>query len=230
MLKVEIDVLKRSDLDIATRFMIKHKCPTLVVAPELVQTATINRALGRGEYKIFTAVDWPKGNQFLSDKFRGMPSESVNVDGFEILLTAGRQTAISKEIKFLADFFRDYFPPTTELRFVLGWFAPGRNQEQFEHMLEACNKVVGPALIRTTHLTKLTSVDGSTDSHKAVVETISGIKRIPIKISGNIGMQTRLGCKNAVKYACTLRQAMDLSKELSNGVLEDMTDAVNSEV
>ncbi|MDP6584085.1 MAG: hypothetical protein QF535_05470, partial [Anaerolineales bacterium] len=89
-----------------------------------------------------------------------------------------------------------------------------------------CNNIPAPALIRTTHLTKLTSTDGSTDSHKDVMTTISGIKRIPIKISGNINMQTRLGCKTAIRYACTLRQAMDLNKELSNGVLEDMTDAV----
>jgi len=100
MLRVELDVLKRPDLDQATRFAIKHKCPAMVVAPELARATTINRALGRGTFKIFTAVDWPKGNQHLSDKFRGMPSESVDVDGFEILLTANGKAAISKELNF----------------------------------------------------------------------------------------------------------------------------------
>jgi len=200
----------------------------MVVAPDLVRATTVNRALGRGSFKIFTAVDWPKGNQHLSDKFRGMPSEAINVDGFEILLTTNGKAAVSKEVKFLSTFFRDHLPPTTELRFVLGWFAPGRKPEHFEYMLEACKQIAAPALIRTTHLTKLTSVDGSTDSHKSVIEAISGIKRIPIKISGNINMQTRLGCKDAIRYACTLRQAIDLDKELSNGVLEDMTDAVST--
>jgi len=227
MLKVEIDVMKQVQLRKVTEFVQRHKCPALIVAPDLVTSASVARTLVRGSHKIIAAVDWPKGAQFMSDKFRGMPTEAVGADGFEILLTPGRKVEIVKEIKFLVAFFRDHFPPAVELRFVLGWFAPDRNEEMFEHMLEAFKQVPTPTLVRTTHLTKLTSADGSVDSQKGIMDKILNIKRVPIKLSGNIGLQVRLACRMAHRFACTIDQAKELQANLSNGVIEQMDNVVH---
>jgi hypothetical protein len=59
-----------------------------------------------------------------------------------------------------------------------------------------------------------------------LIDEIIAIKRIPIKLSGNINSQIRHGAKNVAKFACTLQQAIDLQKDLSNGVIEGIEEAV----
>jgi len=227
MRKVELDVNKQSQLNSATEFTRRHMCPAIVVSPDLVTGAHIARSVSRSNHKIITAVDWPKGTQYLSDKFRGMPSESISADGFEILLTANGKLGILKEIKFLSNFFRDHFPPTIELRFVLGWHMQDRTVDQFEYMVDACKQIPNPTLIRTTHLTKISSANGSIESHNSVIDKILAIRNIPIKISGNINAKSRIGCKKAVRFACTLEQATVLQKALSNNAIGQINKAVH---
>lgn len=216
MLKVELDVMKQNQLAEASDFCAKHKCPTMVVAPDLVTNATVSRSLVRGSYKVLTTVDWPKGTQFLSDKFRGLPSEALNADGFEILLTPTKRVGANKEIKFLSDFFKEHFPPTIEFRFVLGWYDQERTTEHFAAMCEAMKLIPNPSMIRTTHLTKVQASEGLPEAHDELIKFITSIKPVPVKISGNVNMHVRSKCKRAERFACTLDQAVQLQKELDD--------------
>lgn len=216
MRKVELDITKEAEIRPATEFVKKYKLPAVVVSPELVTSASIARALARNQHKIITMVDWPKGTQHLANKFRGMPSESLKSDGFEILLTPVNTPNIRKEIRFLSDFFIEHFPPTIELRMVLGWYGPGREEKHFEDMLEILKTIPSPQMVRLTHLTKLNSTNSSIEAHRRIIDKTKSLKKIPIKISGNITMHIRAACDDVDRFGCTLTQAKALQKGLSD--------------
>lgn len=217
MHKVEIDISKQNQIAQATEFIKRYKCPAIVIPPDLFTNTNIVRSVAMSPHKIITTVDWPKGTQFLSDKFRGMASSAIHADGFEILLTPSGKIPTTKEIRFLSEFFADHFPPTVEMRFVLGWFAPNRTEDQIKHMIEACKSIPTPSMIRTTHLTKLAVTQGSLESHKRVIAEAISTKKTPLKISGNIDFGVRVGCQEVTRFGCTLQQAIDLQRDLANG-------------
>ena len=206
---VEVDINKAAHIKPAIQQMIRHKCQAMVVSPDLVTSATIDRGISRCNFKIITTIDWPKGTQGLSDKFRGLPTEALNADGFEILLPPNKKVGILKEVKFLSEFFRNHFPQTTEFRFVLGWYAIGRDPEMLMEMCEACKTIPTPSLIRTTHLTKIPAAESTVESHQKMVEAIKSVKRMPVKISGNVNHAAYRSCK-ADKFACSYEQFIQL--------------------
>ena len=99
---VELDVPKQTVLRPASEFALRYNCSAVVVPPELITNACIARAMARSRHKVIAAIDCPKGNQFMADKFRGVPSESLNCDGFEIMLTPTGNVDIKREVKFLS--------------------------------------------------------------------------------------------------------------------------------
>lgn len=224
----EIDVNKQAQIRPATQFIVKYKCPAIVVTPELVASAIIDRGILHGRHQVICAVDWPKGTQYMSEKFRGMPADSLTADGYEILLTAMDPDAITREVKFLRSFFDMHFNQLVELRFVLGYYNQGRTQEQFDAMIGACKSIAAPAMVRTTHLTKLSSADGSAQSQQQIVDHIRKVRPMPIKISGSVNLQSRLGCK-AERYACTLDQAIQLQKDLTDGGIKKVQREVSGD-
>ncbi len=228
MVKIEVDATKENQVLHGTEFVRRHKCPALVVSPDLVRSATVARAMARGSHKIICAVDWPKGTQFNRDKFRGMASEAVHADGFEVLLTPGSKLNITREVKFLSNFFRDHFDQTIEFRLVLGWYAQNRDDEQIKHMVEAVRQIPTPTMIRTTHLTKIPAARATVEAQQEIVDEIVGIRRMPVKLSGNMNSKLRHGVGGVLRYGCTLQQATDLHKDLSNGVIEGIEEAVET--
>ena len=222
MKKVEIDITKESQVNAACQLASKYRCPAVVVSPELVVNTTIARAMARASFKIITAVDWPKGNQYLVDKFRGMPTESLRTDGFEILLTPKDNfNAITKEVIFLSSFIRDHFNPTIEVRFILGYHMPDRTDKLFEWMLQATKRIPSPTFLRTTYLTKIPSSDGTTESQQALLQKIYATRRLPIKLSGNITHRIRTSC-DVARYGCSYEQARQLCDDLSDPALKNI--------
>lgn len=207
LVNVELDVSKTQHIEHISSFAIKHKCPAVVAPPNLTTNMAAIRAMMRGKYKIFAAIDWPKGNQYLNNKFRNVPTEALSVDGFEVLLTSGSRNQIRKETKFLVEFFKNHFPPNVELRFVLGWGMPDRNEEMLNHMCESLKSLPGPSGVRTTISTKLPTSVATVDGHNSIMSLIRNHKVLPIKISGNITNKILNGCKTASKFGCTLEQA-----------------------
>ena len=215
MHKAEIDVHKHIFLRPAIEFAKRHSCKAIVVPPDLVLQAQISRGMARSNVKVIAAIDWPDGTHLMLDKFRGVPSESLGVDGFEILLTPATQSEMRKEARWLTSFFYDHFAPTVELRFVLGWKQPGRTDEQVEWSLAALQSARNPAFIRTTHLNKLSAADGGIESHNSIINTIRKLKPSAVILSGNINAQIYTKC-NAERFACSMEQAVALQRELAN--------------
>ena len=159
--KMEIDVSNLKQLDEACDIASEYSCPAIVVPPTIVTPAVIKRGILRGKWKIVTLVDHPKGKQYRDQKFRGMPSDSLQADGYEVLLTEGNKNEVHREVQWLSNFFDQYFAPITELRFTIGIGLDNRDGDFIESICEAASKIPSPSFIRNTHLTKLPSALGS---------------------------------------------------------------------
>lgn len=210
--KLEIDVNKNEQLDEAAELAKRCYCPALVVSPDLVATATLVRGIRQGRFKVITAIDWPKGEQYCREKFRGIPIESLQSDGFEIILTPrDNLSQIATEIKYISGFVREQFNQLFELRFVLDIDQSNRTDSIISHMLETCKQIPLPFLIRTTHNTKI-SPQVKIASH---LETIKNTLAVQVKVSGNVDFNIYTNVK-AERFAATLQQAQSIVKEMQN--------------
>jgi len=215
LLKIELDINKPQIVRPASEFAVKNRCPAVVTIPELISHAAISRGVLNGNYKILSTVDWPKGNRSLFDKFRGMPSEALAADGFEILLSQLPRNDAIKEVRFLSQFLKDNFPPTIEIRFVYGFGMPDRKIELFKDYCEALKFIPTPTLVRTTPLTKVPASSGSIEAHQNNIDLIRSLRDVPVKISGNINLKILSGCK-AARYGCSFEQARLLFNEITD--------------
>lgn len=216
LLKLEIDVPQSDQLAEAANLAKKHSCPALIVAPDLVLTAGITRSVKLAKFNILTIVDHPRGELFNKEKFRGFPTEAINAQGFEILLTA-KQThyEVAAEIKYLSEFCRNYFGVTTEIRFVLDLNQPNRNLQFATNALLACKTIPMPSLIRLTHHTKVTPAQSNIESTIKLIEELRKVCAVPIKVSGNVDYKIYKQVP-ADKFGVSLLQAQAISEEVTN--------------
>lgn len=210
--KIELDVSNQKELQSAVDFAFKHKCPAIIVSPELVAQSILMRGIKQGKFKIISTIDYPKGNNYGPTKMRGMLIESLKADGFEIMLSGGSRTSIIKEVTILSKFMDGYMHPSTEIRYTIG--VGNRTKDEINAMLEGLKGIPQPTLVRTTPYTKIKIIDGSPDRHTRTIENIHGRLNVPLKISGNINGDVIAQCK-AAKYAQSLSQAIDLVNNLS---------------
>lgn len=208
--KLEIDVSRNDPLHAIVELAQKHRVPALVVPPDLVAVANISRGVGQSQCKVIAAVDWPRGEQYKQDKFRGLPIEALHCDGFEVLLTP-RDTmqAVTDEVSYLAGFIHQQFGPLFEMRFVLD-LDNSRQRAATVWVLDAFKKIQGPAYIRTTHLNKL---PGQTKPAEQV-EFIRKYTGTPIKFSGQVDVELYKALP-VERFAATYQQAQLLIKEMT---------------
>lgn len=214
--KLEIDVMQVNEIQESVHLAIKHKLPAIVVHQSLSGDAIIARSIAGGKFKIITPVDWPKGETFGDLKLRGLSFDSIETDGFEILLTAGKNETDSKnEAKVLTEFLKGRIGDHVEVRFVLG-----SSMRPYEHIETLCKSLLGvrtPALIRTDTQLKTQVTKANPDEHNKLISLINSHLNAPVKVSGNIGaLKSIVACPNASKFAVSLLQAKAIIKELQN--------------
>jgi hypothetical protein len=230
--RLEIDVMQANELIEATRVTVKHKLPAMVVHPDLSSEAYIARGQAGGKFKLITPVDWPKGLTFGMNKMRGLSTDSLEVEGFEILLTGGKNLIETRnEAKLLTEFIKNHLSETHEVRFVLG--TQSRSEENIKIMCEALRDVRKPTYIRNDTQLKLQVSKANPDAHNDTMDMISGIVRAPLKIAGNItGFRTLTSCQGASRFGVSLLQAKAIIKEFqqqpSDELRELLSDAGDS--
>lgn len=213
--KLEIDISRPEQLPDAFELARKHHCQALVLTPDLVASANVMRSMKSGKFKIYTIIDHPKGDQLGRDKFRGLPTEAMAADGFEILLTARPSVGeMTNEIKYLSKFVRDYFGGAIDLRFVLNLDTPPRTRTQVEAMLHACRHIPMPSIIRTTHLTKVPPAQATANHFADQLKFINEHFACKVKVSGNITLDLYKTVQ-AERFGVTLQQAQNISRESS---------------
>jgi len=212
--RLEIDVMQANELVEASELASKYKMPALIVHPDLASEAQIYRGRTRGRYALITPIDWPKGETFGQNKLRGLSTDALDADGFEILLTGGKSvTDTRNEAKYLTEFLKQHLSETIEVRFVLG--SNMRDHQNVLQMCEALRGVRTPAYVRNDTQLKLQVSKANPDTHNALMEEIRKIIKVPIKLSGNItGVRAITSCNDASRFAVNLLQAKNVVKEL----------------
>lgn len=213
--KLEIDVMQANELYEAVRLTVKYKLPAMVVHQDLASEAYIARGQTGGQFKLITPIDWPKGTIFGTQKMRGLSTDALEVEGFEILLTGGMKMIETRnELKALTEFVKLYLDETIEIRFVLG--TQIREEENIKDICEALLDVRTPAYIRNDTQLKLQVSKANPDTHNDMMEMINDVVRIPIKMSGNInGVRIITSCSGASRFAVSLLQAKTIIKEFN---------------
>jgi len=211
--KLELDVMQTNELEDAAILATKYNFQGMVVHPLIISDALFVRGRMQGRYKIFTPVDWPKGENFGMVKLRGLSSDALDVDGFEILLTGGKSMVETRnEAKVLTEFVKKQLSDNIEVRFVLGTSL--RTPENLELMMEAFKDVRTPSYIRNDHHLKLQVSKANADNHNAFMDQLLGTFRAPVKLSGNINtVRAITACDRAQRFAVNILQARAIIKE-----------------
>jgi len=206
--------MQTNELEDAAKIAVKYNFQAMVVHPLIVTDAIFLRGRTQGRYKIITPVDWPKGENFGMVKLRGLSSDALDVDGFEILLTGDKTLVETRnEAKVLTNFIKQQLSELVEVRFVLGTSL--RTPENVAHMMEAFKDVRIPAYIRNDHHLKLQVSKANADTHNAFMDKLFEIFRAPVKLSGNINtVRAITSCDRAQRFAVNINQARTIIKEV----------------
>lgn len=223
--RLELDVMQANELKESVELAQKYNFPAIIVHPGLASDAIGGRGRVRGRFKIITPVDWPKGDGFGLAKFRGLSTDALDADGFEIMLTGGKTELETRQeaIQF-GEFVRRHFGEQTEVRFVLGAFV--RDDANLRDLCRGLAGIRTPTMVRTDTQLKLQASKANTDEHKRIMVTVNDILKVPIKLSGNIaGVRCITGCQ-AQRYAVNLLQAKAIIREFQQqpGALKELLD------
>lgn len=222
--RLELDVMQANELKDSVELAFKYKFPAIVVHPGLASDALRARGAVRGQFKIITPVDWPKGENFGNVKFRGLSMDAIEADGFEIMLTGGKTEGDTRnEAKALTEFVKKQISEQTEVRFVLGAYM--RDEENLASLCRGLLHVRTPAVVRLDTQLKLQVSKANTDEHNRLVALVRSIVQVPVKVVGNIaGVRSVTGCPDAARYGVNLLQARTIIKEFQQqpGGLKDL--------
>ncbi len=211
--RLELDIMQSNELKESIGLAFKYNFPAVVVHPGLIDDAFAARAAVRGRFKIICPVDWPKGDNFSILKFRGLNTEAIEADGFEIVLTGGKSEGDTRsEAIALTEFVKRQISEQNEVRFVLG--SSMRSDDNLAALCRGLLHVRTPALVRTDTQLKLQVSKANIDEHNRMVALIRSIIQVPVKVAGNItGVRSVTGCPDAARYAVNLLQARTIIKE-----------------
>jgi deoxyribose-phosphate aldolase len=205
--------MQTNELEDAAKIATKYNFQGMVVHPQIITDALFVRGRMQGRYKIYTPVDWPKGENFGMVKLRGLSSDALDVDGFEVLLTGEKSMVETRnEAKVLTEFVKTQLSDITEIRFVIGTSI--RTPENVALMLEAFKDVRTPSYIRNDHHLKLQVSKANADNHNAFMDQLLEVFRAPVKLSGNINnVRAVTSCDRAQRFAVNINQARAIIKE-----------------
>lgn len=208
--KLEVNLLNsKTNPEYVSDFLIKNRIPAVVTSPEYVTQMVLSRAARRGQYKIICALDFPLGAKFALDKIFHAHPDMASADGYEILLTRNRRGIESKnEMKALYEFLK-MNNSFAEIRWCLG--ALTRNEEDVLSILKNMSGFP-PSFVRTD--SHLVSPRVSIELHKKHVDLVSAQVPYPIKVSGNVDLETINALKGVKRFDVSIEQAEALIKEI----------------
>lgn len=202
--RMELNVLDyNAPLPRVSEFAYKHRCPAIVVLPQLVPAFIADRESKKGVYRIIAAVDFTN-KSFAMQKVRDMGSDATAADGFDILCSTNKPAnEVYNEVRSVSDFLKS-LNQLAEIRWVLG--AYGRPYAEVQNHLNCFNKysVNWLRLDQRVIDPKLTAAQ-----HGGMVESVRRGCKLPIKISGNVNKEVTDLFMNdkGVRFDVTLEQA-----------------------
>lgn len=213
--RIEIDVLQGNEILESFELAHKYKFPAVVVHPSLSSDALVCRGRSKGNYKIITPVDWPKGETFATDKFKGMSLDSLETDGFEIYLSSKKSAGdIKKEIVACTEFLKKFIGELCEIRFVIG--TRNKEEQDLTNAYEAFRDVKTPSMIRDDTTLKTQNYKANPAIHSTFIENLKQFIKCPTKVSGNLdSIDNLLACEAAKRFGTSLQQAKSIIRSIN---------------
>lgn len=214
---LEVDVMQLNELEEASNFAASMGLPSLVVQPTIFEHALFYKHKFKGKYKIFTTVDWPKGESPSHAKFRGMPVDAMEADGFEIMLsTTTDPSQIGDEMRVLMEFSRLYMKEIAEFRFVVGTL-----YRSVQDVLKMCEVIPHlspkPTVLRTDVNLKPQVNKANPDLHNKLIKAAQAIMPLKFKVAGNLNnLKAVSSTSEASLFAVSLTQAKNIISELTS--------------
>ena len=210
--KLELDVMQASELSEAMELAHVYRMGAVVVHPDLVADAALQRIKRQGKFLILTTVDWPKGDRGGVSKFQTMSIHALSCDGFEIALGVKTQGETKAESLAITNFMRTHLPRAREIRFVLGCLS--REQADIDNLCMALREVPAPDLLRTDINLRCAQAKANITAHNASLTAIQACINRPIKLCGNINSAKTIASCKAHRYGVSLKQAQTIIKEI----------------
>jgi len=229
--RLEIDVMQKSEIYEAAELAYKHSIPSLIVHPTLASDAHIIRGSIGGRFNIITPIDWPKGENFGPDqKFRGLNIDSLEADGFEIMLSSKNgEIETRKEAQTITNFIKTHISSIVEIRFVINT----QDNPDVESIVKGLTKMPLPTMLRCGINLKTQVSKANPKIHNETTKKILDIIGIPIKVCGNINdIKTIAACEDTNKFAVSLMQAKTIINEFNKqpeGIYRILNSGDNSE-
>jgi deoxyribose-phosphate aldolase len=213
--RLEIDVLQANELLEASELALKYNLPALVVHPTLMSDALVIKGGFKGRYRLITAVDWPRGETFGMAKMHGLSIDALEADGYEIVLTPGKQISDTRnEVRALTEFVKSRLAEISEVRFVFN--SNGKDVAQITAMAEGLMENRTPAYVRNDISVKTQMTHTSINQFKLFTDTVHSKIKVPIKLSGNInGIGQAINIHWANRYGVNVNQARTIIRQFS---------------
>jgi hypothetical protein len=177
--------------------------------------ALSDRSAKNGQFKIVTAVDFPRGQNYALDKFKSMEPVALSVDGMDILLTPGRtQIETSNEMKAMSDFVKGAVNPLVGIRYVVGCYSG--KWKDVERIVEL-TKQNPSEIIRMDQNLRPPNVN--TKKHIDMMNLLKNITPKVLKVSGNVGLSTIeevLKIDNRTIFDVDIRQAIEIVNQIKD--------------
>jgi hypothetical protein len=208
--KLEIDVMQGNEILESFEMAHKYRMPAIVIHPSLSSDALVCRGRMKGNYKIITPVDWPKGEAFATEKFKGLSLDSLDTDGFEIFLSPKKNPDdIKKEISACTDFLKKFMGELFEIRFVVG--TRTKDEALLKNIYEAFVHIKNPNMIRDDITLKTQNYKANPDIHNAFMDSVKVAISCPMKVSGNIdNLDIISKCPSSKRFGVSLQQAKSI--------------------
>lgn len=205
---------KADELTSISKFARDNKCTTIFITPDIITEAVLARQMSGAAFDIIVMADFPRGQQYGMDKFKGMNAEFFTADGYDITLNTTRSYRdIPNEIRTVCSFVRDMINPVAKISLTLNRSSRQKDNE-YMHCVDACVKS-RVNMLRIESNPKVQPILANLEMHKHTVDMIKKSHSIPLVVCGNVNYKIYDNLMSrSVKYAVSLDQAMRLIADI----------------
>jgi len=207
-------VAKPDELRNAALFMNKNRCSAMHITPDIIDEAVIARELTKSNYKIVVMVDYPRGSKYGVDKFKGTTTDFFLADGYDIVLTPGRnENDINSEAKSIVSFIKEMVNPMATVCLTLN--RSMREDVEFMTCLRACLAQI-PHFIKFEANPKIQPSLANLEVHDNTVKMVRNLNAVPLVVCGNVNYKVYDGllAVGDLQFAVSLDQAQRLEADI----------------
>lgn len=198
----------------------KNNCQAIVIPPEFINAALVERSKFNSRYKIIVAIDFEyMGKNYGMDKIKSINNQNIFLaDGFDILLTPNKtMIETSKEVKSI----NEYFKSINQL-FEIRWTIASQiwKYDNIKTIIKVLEKNPCNFIRTSPDVNSVSDIKNQTKIINFIKKNCSS----PIKLSGNVNLELWEKIHNKIaRLDVSVTQAQSLFHELNKPKEESIT-------